>query len=559
MLSKSYLLALPITLVPLAGAQSLSIVAMEGDAVPGVGTITRVDGVQVADDGSLLIEVDTDNADTAADSVLLLDGAVLLREGDLLAQPAGASIGSFDGTSLRPGRPALLNLFLDGTTGLNDDSGLFLDGQIVLQEGAASGAVGFSPGTNYIGFFDVEYATDSSFLVVASIDDPNIASSVDRALVVVGVDAAGMLLSETIVVKEGDVLPGQTEAVADIETNAEESAINSFGSVIYGVDLEGDNTVDRALYLDQTLLIQEGSPSPIAGRNWGSLLSVEVDLNDSGDWVAKTNLDTTDTSTDDVLVKNGSIFQRAGGTLPAIAPFTLTDFGGSNGVWITAFGDVVWFGDWDDPDESRDEGIFVNDQLVLQEGVTQIGGQTIVDLSDITEQIAVSPNGDIVLVEGEITVGGTDLDVVVQIRLGLGTRYCPNLDNSTGRPTSIGLSGSDVVADNDLTLLASNLPSNAFGFFFASRTPGLPMGPPSGIGNVCLAGFIGRFVGPGQIQNSMTTGAFALPVDLTVFPQPNGFVSVQPGETWFFQAWHRDVIGGVTTSRLSDAIELTFL
>ena len=40
--------------------------------------------------------------------------------------------------------------------------------------------------------------------------------------------------------------------------------------------------------------------------------------------------------------------------------------------------------------------------------------------------------------------------------------------------------------------------------------------------------------------------------------QPVGTVMVQPGDTWHFQAWHRDASGGQTTSNPTDAVAVTF-
>ena len=37
-----------------------------------------------------------------------------------------------------------------------------------------------------------------------------------------------------------------------------------------------------------------------------------------------------------------------------------------------------------------------------------------------------------------------------------------------------------------------------------------------------------------------------------------GLVAVQPGETWSFQAWYRDTVGGSATSNFSDGLEITF-
>jgi hypothetical protein len=72
------------------------------------------------------------------------------------------------------------------------------------------------------------------------------------------------------------------------------------------------------------------------------------------------------------------------------------------------------------------------------------------------------------------------------------------------------------------------------------------------------AGSIGRYVGPGQVQNTGATGGFSLQLDLTQTPTPTGFVVVAAGETWHFQTWHRDAVGGVATSNFTDAVSITF-
>jgi hypothetical protein len=47
-------------------------------------------------------------------------------------------------------------------------------------------------------------------------------------------------------------------------------------------------------------------------------------------------------------------------------------------------------------------------------------------------------------------------------------------------------------------------------------------------------------------------------LDLTQHPTPTGFVSVVAGESWSFQAWYRDSIGGVATSNFTDGLEVDF-
>ena len=56
----------------------------------------------------------------------------------------------------------------------------------------------------------------------------------------------------------------------------------------------------------------------------------------------------------------------------------------------------------------------------------------------------------------------------------IGTTYCsPATPNSTGLPASISASGSALVAQNDVTLIADQLPAGQFGYFLAGQTQGL--------------------------------------------------------------------------------------
>jgi hypothetical protein len=118
--------------------------------------------------------------------------------------------------------------------------------------------------------------------------------------------------------------------------------------------------------------------------------------------------------------------------------------------------------------------------------------------------------------------------------------------------------GSTLVAQNDLLLQVQALPAGSFGFFLASRTQGLVAQPGNSVGILCLGGAIGRYVGPGQIQSSGMAGSFQLTLDLTRTPTPAGLVAVAPGESWNFQAWYRDSLGGTSTSNFTQGLAVTF-
>lgn len=139
----------------------------------------------------------------------------------------------------------------------------------------------------------------------------------------------------------------------------------------------------------------------------------------------------------------------------------------------------------------------------------------------------------------------------------IGANYCGSPANSSGLPGEIHAIGSDLVVDNELTLIATQLPPQQFGIFATSTTQGfvvMPNGQSNG--NFCLAGQTGRFRGPGQILTSGVSGRFELAVDLNAVPQGMGTVAVLAGESRNFQAWYRDGVG--LGSNFTNGIEITF-
>jgi len=140
----------------------------------------------------------------------------------------------------------------------------------------------------------------------------------------------------------------------------------------------------------------------------------------------------------------------------------------------------------------------------------------------------------------------------------IGTNYCLANPNSTGMTGAMSASGSASVASNNFTVTASDLPTSQFGIFVTSMDQGfVPNGGGSSNGNICLGGVIGRFFMPSQILSTGGAGEFSLSLPLGSFPQGNGFVAVMPGETWNFQAWHRDGVG--QGSNFTDGLSVMFL
>lgn len=540
-------LAAALCVAPAAAQEPVPLV-LEGDAVPAVGLVTRIDNLAVNDVLSWLAEVDTDNADTDTDGALVVDGDVDLREGGALAAPPGATLDSFDGLGLTNGGIVGANYFLDGTAGTFDDSGVYWDHALIVQESDIVDSPEVSPGTPYIGFFEVKTNEADQLLCMASIDDPAIPTTVDRALVVFQI-VGGAYGGTDVRWKEGDVLPGQVEPIADFETGPHQMAVNAGGEVLFVADLAGDTAVDGAVYLDDLELAQEGDPSPVGGRSWLSLASAPVDVNDAGDHAYRGRLD-GDTATDDLLVRNGAKLAQQGDVLAATGGFALESFG-TGPVLIRDDGGVVWYGDWNDPDTSRDSGLFLDDELLVQEGVTTTtDGDVIAALASGQDAFALSPHGAQLVFEGTLDDGR---DGVFRVDLPLGTRSCsPAVPNSTGASAVIHAYGSPIAGGNPLRLVATDLPPNEFGYFLLSETTAFVPNPGGSQGNLCLGGKIGRFVD--QAQLSDPAGRLEIDVDTQDLPLP-GTAVIRPGETWHFQAWFRDA----PSSNFTDVVGVPFL
>lgn len=136
--------------------------------------------------------------------------------------------------------------------------------------------------------------------------------------------------------------------------------------------------------------------------------------------------------------------------------------------------------------------------------------------------------------------------------IGFHTRSCPGVLNGSGQVARTVAIGSPIVSDNSFTIAALGVTPNQFGIFLVSRTSGFA---PLAGGSLCLTGTIGRYVGPGEIQDSGPDGRLSISADLTRIPQGGTLAPAQPGETWAFQAWFRDTVG---EANLAVATEVTF-
>lgn len=142
----------------------------------------------------------------------------------------------------------------------------------------------------------------------------------------------------------------------------------------------------------------------------------------------------------------------------------------------------------------------------------------------------------------------------------LGSTVCdPAVPNSSGRSGRMVAYGSAVAADANLILRVQDVTPNAGTLFLVGSQEGLLPGAGGSEGNLCLAGTLGRFQRPGELDRTNPDGTRSIAVQTESLPQPSGFVPILAGQTWTFQAWHRDVVQGMATSNFTGAVTVSFL
>ncbi|MEM9379535.1 MAG: hypothetical protein AAGB93_06240 [Planctomycetota bacterium] len=154
-------------------------------------------------------------------------------------------------------------------------------------------------------------------------------------------------------------------------------------------------------------------------------------------------------------------------------------------------------------------------------------------------------------VGGDADIHGALVDLSFPNAVG-GT-LCPGTRNSTGEFGFLAGFGDDGLT-TPKTMIATNLPLSALGYFLASRTIS-PSSPGGSSGLLCLGGSIGRYAG--SILDSGTGGRFVFTIDPTSIASPTGSVSAMAGERWYFQAWHRDA-NPVPTSNFTNVVTIRF-
>ncbi len=135
--------------------------------------------------------------------------------------------------------------------------------------------------------------------------------------------------------------------------------------------------------------------------------------------------------------------------------------------------------------------------------------------------------------------------------------FClPSAINSTGLRGALFAEGTALAQGHPIRLFAARLPQNQFGYFLVGSATAGPIMPPGSQGLFCLGGALGRYNDILEIRNTGASGTMDLMIDSSQIPL-NPPVGTVAGQTWHFQAWHRDM-NPSNTSNFTNGVSITF-
>jgi hypothetical protein len=555
-----------------------SVAASTTSDVPGIPGV-KFTGATIAFDrpygtkgGAWQLTADTD-APTTADDVLLINGAVALREGDQAPwAPLGETMGPFQSRNglIETGDYAVKN---NTSSSVNDDyvakniGGVWT---IVAQEAAQIGA--FPAGVTYDDTLQGVVLLDDGtvFLEADGIDGPGITTSIDEVYVSEG--ASPIILAQELVTIPSGQFTGLSETIEDIDFEDEWFTPDGAHYVLKG-NLTGLTATDQVVIYDGVVVMQEGFDVPgIPGDVIASTGIDEVAMDFAGNWWARGNL----ASSQDFVVRQGVLMAKGGDPIHI----------GATELWDDAtFADLFFLHQGDsqgnyviggvtDAADTFANGVIVynNTTVVCREGdPVDLDGNGLFDDGFFintfgNDDVILNDNGELYFVATLRTSNATTTSVAqVYMKIDLNAQgpvvYCTAGTSTNGCNASISASAQpSVTLATPCQIDVANVEGQKLGlvFYGVNNTGFTPNQWGSGTSFLCVKS-------PNQrtgTQNSGGTpnlcdGAFTLDWNAYQAAHPgalgNPFLA---GDKVYVQAWFRDPPAPKTTN-LSDAVELT--
>lgn len=541
-------------------AQTITPLVMEGDVLPGGDVVSQVVMVDVSDPGHWIAVVDVDPS-ASATWVVLANGFEVARSGDAIG---GAAVGTFERMLSTPSLDVLGGWVATGAVGgvaPTEQNALIVSGDVAALRTTACGAPGAPAGATYHRFDATWIDEGIDLLARVTLDSPS-TGQID-ALLRLRADPFSPPMVEELVVREGDVLPGQTEAVASISDNEAGCAYNARHDAAYVVTLTGPASTNGAVYKNDELIAQEGSPTGAPGSTWANLDFARVALNDRGQVAVLGVLQ----GGHEAIAFDGRLIGRTGDAVFGHAGFTHAGFDLQTPIEVSSAGDVAYIADVQVPGGFVQKALFCDRQMVARMTDTAVAGSVIANFSASDRALRMSDDGRYIVfravlqngLEGAFLVDRGDRTIDFCAGDGQADVFgpaapcpCANASlpgdrvgcmNSQGRGAYVTAHGSLVAANGDTVFSLYDARPNQPAMLVQGS---IPIKAPFRDGILCMGGATERI----EAVFTSADGHASTTVDVAV----EGNITAPDGRG--YQFWYRDPAISVcgTGSNLSQAV-----
>lgn len=540
-------LSVPLSLAVALAAPALSndvrILLRSGDVLPSGDSVTVLTQCQIADTGRWVARVALNN--DPSHSAVVIDGNLALETGGVA--PDGSTVTAVDRVRMSAdGTVAVLYRVEDATNPTNEISRIQIGSATVLEEGDFS-FIPSAPGTiQSITGFDFDAPSLTVFLGVT------LASGANQQLTFTGRWDGTTLVPLTSILG-GSPIPAATPGTI-YATGAGDVFTLPTGAASHRCTLLGPSGLVQAVLASGSLLIEGGAAGPVPSSTWSLDLPARARNNAAGNTLSTGQFTLSSGQDRGVVVLDGTPIAVEGGGLNGVPGATVGDFPSAS-VGLATDGTPIFTVP---VNSSGAEVLMAGQEVLLRAGSngTPVEGTTISSLfgaATVNQEFDMTADGWNIVHRAILGTGEVAF-VLIERNVGEAVDCLAN-PNSTGVPGTIRAEGSRFLSINDLQVVAEDLPLNSFGYLGTSRSTSFAPMPGGSSGNLCIGPTVGRYVD--QVSSSGAGGTIATNIDLLAIPQPTGFEAAIPGETWYFQLWHRDANGGVATSNFTETVSVT--
>ena len=392
----SALAALSLISAP-AVAQSPTIILQRGQPIPGLQGINMTGLIKFAinDAGEWMAQTNTNSSDEDTDEVILRNGFLTLQEGTIVGTPSGANIDAFGSLNINEAGDSYWEFSLAGAS---VSGGVYRNTRAIALSGDLLNCPSYSRNATWLNFRGVVKGNNNNqILVGCEVNDSAIGGTADQAILLINLDDNGNILQTVDIAHESGQVPqiGNTIGQNSIPFNqVNQMDLNDLGDVLWQAKITGGD----AIFLNDQVLMREGQASPVPGFNWGGLNNARVALSDVGDWLVLGSLSGGPQNRRDLLVVNNEKVLRERDTIPAIAPLLIDNFAIGTPLFVTNSGEAIFRAQWTGAG-ATDTGLLLTHDIIVREGITNLGGVTIGEFPDGESAIATSPGGRYVVFE----------------------------------------------------------------------------------------------------------------------------------------------------------------